>query len=210
MAKTVNQLVQESDGDEQALYILLASSGMRISEALAIERRNFTNDGCTIQVRQQVHREKPLIVSYLKTDAVYREIDLHPEVAEYLRVFICGKDGLLFKTRNGTPHLHNNIEERWLTERLKAMQLDERGMGWHAFRRFRTHGCEGGDARRTSRISGLAISLGPCPSCIRTCSRKRSFDLRKSAQVGVGFDIPAYIAPNCSKGSVRSDVQVSM
>jgi hypothetical protein len=44
---------------------------------------------------------------------------------------------LLFKTRNGTPHLHNNIEERWLTERLKTMQLDEPGMGWHAFRRFR-------------------------------------------------------------------------
>jgi len=44
---------------------------------------------------------------------------------------------LLFKTRNGTPHLHNNIENRWLTERLKAMQLDEPGMGWHAFRRFR-------------------------------------------------------------------------
>jgi hypothetical protein len=78
--------VQESEGDEQALYILLASSGMRISEALAIERRNFTNDGCTIQVRQQVHREKPLIVSYLKADAAYRDIDLHPEVAEYLRV----------------------------------------------------------------------------------------------------------------------------
>jgi integrase len=136
-AKTINQLVQESEGDEQALYILPASSGMRISEALAVERRNFTNDGCTIQVRQQVHREKPLIVSYLKTDAAYRDIDLHREVAEYLRVFICGRDGLLFKTRNGTPHLHNNIEERWLTERLKALQLDEPGMGWHAFRRFR-------------------------------------------------------------------------
>ena len=62
-AKTINQLVQESEGDEQALYILLASSGMRISEALAIERRNFTNDGRTIQVRQQVHREELLIVS---------------------------------------------------------------------------------------------------------------------------------------------------
>jgi hypothetical protein len=55
---------------------------MRISEALAIERRKFTNDGCTIQVRQQIHREKPIIVSYLKTDAAYRDIDLHPEVAE--------------------------------------------------------------------------------------------------------------------------------
>jgi hypothetical protein len=108
---------------------------MRTSEALAIERRKFANHGCTIQVRQQVHHEKPLIVSCLKTGAAYRDIDLHPEVAEYLRVFTCGKDGLLFKTRNGTPHLHN-IEERWLTERLKAMQLDEPGMGWHAFRRF--------------------------------------------------------------------------
>jgi hypothetical protein len=39
--------------DEQALYMLLASSGMRISEALAIERRNFTNDGCTVQVRSK-------------------------------------------------------------------------------------------------------------------------------------------------------------
>jgi len=136
-AKTINQLVQESEGDEQALYVLLASSGMRILEALAIERRNFTNGGCTIQVRQQVHCEKPLIVSYRKTDAAYRDIDLHSEIAEYLRVFTCGKDGLLCKARNGTPHLHNNIEERWLTERLKAMQLDEPGMGWHAFRRFR-------------------------------------------------------------------------
>ena len=34
--------------------------------------------------------------------------------------------------------------------------------------------------------------------------------LAESAQVGVGFDIPAYIAPNCSKGSVLSDVQVNM
>ena len=111
-AKAINQLVQESEGDEQALYILLASSGMRISEALAIETKHFVNDGRTIEVRQQVHREKPLIVSYLKTDSAYRDIDLHPEVAEYLRVFTSGKAGLLFRTRNGTPHLHHNIEER--------------------------------------------------------------------------------------------------
>jgi hypothetical protein len=33
------------------------------SEALAIERKNFTNDGCTIQVRQQIHREKGSVLS---------------------------------------------------------------------------------------------------------------------------------------------------
>ncbi len=60
-------------------------------------------------------------MKYLKTDAAYRDVDLHADIAEYLQKFISGKSGLLFKTRNGTPHLHNNIENRWLTERLKAM-----------------------------------------------------------------------------------------
>jgi hypothetical protein len=35
------------------------------------------------------------------------------------------------------PYLHNNLEDRWLTVRLVSMGLDEKGMGFHAFRRFR-------------------------------------------------------------------------
>jgi hypothetical protein len=34
--------------------------------------------------------------------------------------------------------------------------------------------------------------------------------LAESAQVGARFDIPANVAPNCSKESVLSDVQVNM
>ncbi len=49
--KTVNQLVKESEGEEQALYILLSATGMRISEALALESKHFVNDGRTIEVR---------------------------------------------------------------------------------------------------------------------------------------------------------------
>lgn len=86
---------------------------------------------------QQVDRDTPRIVEYLKTDAGYREVDLSKEVAEYLRAFISGKEGLLFQTRNGTPYLYNNLEQRWLTPRLRAMGIDEKGMGFHAFRRFR-------------------------------------------------------------------------
>jgi len=129
-AKAVNQLAKESEGEEQALYVLEGATGLRISEALALEAKHFMNDGRTIEIRQQVDRETPRIVSYLKTDAAYREVDLSTSVAEYLRAFIDGKDGLLFETRNGTPYLHNNLESRWLTERLKAMGLDEPGMGW--------------------------------------------------------------------------------
>jgi integrase len=65
------------------------------------------------------------------------DIDLSQEVAEYLRAFSNGREGLLFETRNGTPYLHNNLESRWLTTRLVAMGLDEKGMGFHTFRRFR-------------------------------------------------------------------------
>jgi integrase len=40
-AKAVSQLIADSDGQERMLYVLLAATGMRISEALAVERRHF-------------------------------------------------------------------------------------------------------------------------------------------------------------------------
>ena len=120
-----------------ALYVLVAATGMRISEALALESKHFVNNCRTIQVYQQVDRDHPRIVEYVKTDAGFREVDLYTSVGEYLQGFISRKDGLLFETRNGTPYVHNNLEQRWLTPRLEAMGSDERGMGFHASRRFR-------------------------------------------------------------------------
>ena len=129
--------VKDSKGDEQALYIIVGAGGMRISEALALETQHFINDCRTITIRQQVDGDTPRIVQYLKTDAACREVDVSEEVAVCLRAFLAGKEGLLLKTRNGTPHLHNSLKKRWLTPRLKAMGLYERGLGWHGFRRFR-------------------------------------------------------------------------
>jgi len=43
--KAVNQLVNESEGEEQALYVLLGATGLRISEALALETRHLVNGG---------------------------------------------------------------------------------------------------------------------------------------------------------------------
>jgi transposase len=69
------------------LYVLLAATGMRISEALALETRHFINDGRTIKVEQQVEEDAPLVAKYLKSDAAYREIDLHSAIAEFLRLY---------------------------------------------------------------------------------------------------------------------------
>jgi hypothetical protein len=90
---------------------------MGISEALALETRHFINDGHTIKVEQQVEKDAPLVAKYLKSDATYREIDLHSAIAEFLRQYATGRSGLLFRTRRNTPHLYANLEDRWLTPR---------------------------------------------------------------------------------------------
>lgn len=84
-ASTISELVKSSSDQERALYVLLAATGMRVSEALAVETRHFTNDGRTINVEQQVEKDAPRIANHLKTPAAKRQIDLHPDVAEYLR-----------------------------------------------------------------------------------------------------------------------------
>jgi integrase len=207
-AKAVNQLVKESEGEEQALYVLEGATGLRISEALALEARHFINGGRTIEIQQQVDRDTPRIVSYLKTDAAYRQVDLSTEVAEYLLAFINGREGLLFKTRNGTPYLHNSLESRWLTERPKAMGLDEPGMGWHAFRRFRKTWLRG--KRCQEDINNLW--MGHKPKTMSELYSRMDEELEQRLQeaeiVGVGFEIP-YVAPKCSKIPVELEVEVA-
>ena len=205
----VNKLVSESEGDEQALYVLLAATGMRISEALALESKHFVNDCRTIQVYQQVDRDHPRIVKYVKTDAGFREVDLCKAVGEYLQAFINRKDGLLFETRNGTPYLHNNLEQRWLTPRLQAMGIDEKGMGFHAFRRFRKTWLRG--KRVQEDINNFWMGHAP-ETMSETYSRlDLELDLRltEAESMGVGFTVPPVpIAPSCSKISEESAVEL--
>ena len=140
----VNKLVSESEGDEQSLYVLLAATGMRISEALALESKHFVNNCRTIQVCQQVDRDHPRIVNYVKTDAGFREVDLCTAVGEYLQAFINRKDGLLFETQNGTPHLHilidRFIEQQWIKTTWQqiggGMHVDIRRVDVHRVSRY--------------------------------------------------------------------------
>ena len=205
----VNALISKSDGDEQALYVLLAATGMRISEALRLGTKHFINNGRTIQICQQVDRDHPRIVEYLKTDAGSREVDLSTEVAEYLRRFVDGKDGLLFQTRNGTPYLHHNLEEDWLTPRLQAMKLDEKGMGFHAFRRFRKTWLRGERCQEDINNFWMAHK----PKTMSELYSRMEFEterrLDEANRVGVGFTVPEFNCSKCSKISEMQEVEVA-
>src|ERR1700746_1117005 len=106
-AKTVSELIRASCSQEQALYVLLAATRMRVSEALAVESGHFINEGRTIKVEQQVAKDAPRVVRYLKTAAAKRQVDLHPDVAEFLQRYIGETKGLLFQTGQGTPHMYS-------------------------------------------------------------------------------------------------------
>jgi integrase len=202
-ADPISKLIQGSSGQEQVLYVLLAATGMRVSEALALETRHFTNNGRTIIVDQQVEKNAPRIVKHLKTDAAKREIDLHPDVAEYLRKYMLGKTGLLFHTASGTPHLNGNLEARWLTPRLEQMGLDEKGMGWHAFKRFRKTWLRGQRCLEDINNFWMAHKPKTMSELYSHLHEELLLRLDEAERVGYGFVLPASkegsVVPNVPK-----------
>jgi integrase len=208
-ATAVSGLINGSTGQEQALYVLLAATGMRISEALGLEVRHIINDGRTIKVEQQIEKDRPEIVKYLKTNASKREIDLHPDVTEYLRQYAAGKSGLLFHTANGTSHLYGNLEDRWLTPRLVKLKLDEEGMGWHAFKRFRKTWLRGGRCLEDINNFWMVHKPKTMSEVYSHLHEELETRLAEAERVGCGFTIPKIVAPNAPKLSASESLQIA-
>ena len=190
-ASAISALIKQSSGQEQALYVLLAATGMRVSEALAVETRHFTNDGCTIIVEQQVEKDSAQVVKYLKTAAAKRHVDLIADIAEYLQRYTAGKTGLLFHTANCTPHLYGNLADRWLTPRLVKMRLDEEGMGWHSFKRFRKTWLRGQRCLEDINNFWMAHKPQTMSELYSHLNEDMQLRLEEAARVGYGFALPA-------------------
>jgi integrase len=194
----VNALIANAESDEERyLYVLLAATGMRISEARALETRHFINGGRTIVVEQQVLKDRPRIKKKLKTDASYREIDLHPDIANYLNTYISGKSGLILRTKNGTPYLYGNLADDWLDQRLAKFGLYEAGMGWHSFKRFRNSWLRA-PAQRCQEdlkfwLAHKPKEMGELYSALKEDLPTR---LAEAERVGYGFVLPREVVPN--------------
>jgi len=69
----ISKLIQASSGQEQALYVLLAATGLRISEALPVESV-ISSMAVVLTVEQQVEKDSARIVKYLKTPLPKRQM----------------------------------------------------------------------------------------------------------------------------------------
>jgi len=109
------------------LFALLAGTGLRIGEALALRRNDFEPDCRMLHVQRSIwhgQEQEP------KTPNAVREIDIAEPLAELLHRYVEAKSGYLFATASGHPMSQRNVH--------RALHASGKRVGFHAFRRFRT------------------------------------------------------------------------
>lgn len=139
-AKEIEKILAVVAGRYRVLYALLAGSGLRIGEALAIrlgplsdECSTISKDCSTIYIRQAVWRGKE---QDPKTYAAVRDVDLSEELAALLSEFVGNRrEGFLFCSAKGKPLSPRNIARDSLHPAFLA--LKQPTAGFHCFRRFR-------------------------------------------------------------------------
>jgi integrase len=82
--------------------VLLVATGIRIAGLLALEVGKHISPDCTVVYVRQQRSRKGKIVATPKTEAGYRDVDVHPLVAKILRESIGDrKSGFLLETETG-------------------------------------------------------------------------------------------------------------
>jgi len=122
----ISAMLTTLKGRDAVLVALVAGTGLRIGEALAIRTDDFDPLCRLLQVRRSVWRRREQAP---KTLNAIRPVDIPEELAQVLCRYIKGRTGHLFTTRAGRLLDSRNV--------LDVLQQAGRQGGYHAFRRFR-------------------------------------------------------------------------
>jgi integrase len=199
----VSSILEKSAGRYRVLYALLAGTGMRIGEALAIRLEDNDKDHTTIgadckiiHVRKSVWRGQEQAP---KTGNAVRDIDVHPSLAAMLKEFTdTRRSGWLFQTRSGKTLSQRNV----MRDSLHKLGV----RGFHTFRRFRvTHLRERGIPEDI-----LRFWIGHADKSItdRYSKMSKRIQTRKewAENAGLGFNLPAFCT-QCTKKGVASRLE---
>jgi integrase len=107
------------------LFALLAATGLRIGEALALRVTDLGPDCRLLHVRRSIWRGQE---QQPKTSNALRVVDIHETLARALTAYVAGVSGYLFATKQG-----KSLQQRNVLRVLHSVNC----VGFHAFRRFR-------------------------------------------------------------------------
>lgn len=183
----LQEAVLRASGQYRTMFTLLAASGLRVGELLAL--RGSSGDGKNSYWDAQagiLHIRTTLVEGKVqpapKTQAGIRQVDLMPEVNEYLRNARLPANGFLFQNNVGGP-----VRIKTAYQHLEDAGINE---GFHAFRRFRITHLEAQNVPR-----GLAMYwTGHAEKDVHGSYIKIGQDLQTrkewAAKAGIGFQIP--------------------
>jgi len=109
------------------LFALLAGTGLRIGEALALKPTDLSADCRVLHVKRSIWHGQEQAP---KTPNAVRVIDIAGPLAELLHECVASKSEYLFSTNSGRPLQQRNV--------IRALHATGKRVGLHAFRRFRT------------------------------------------------------------------------
>jgi integrase len=202
-AAEIETILAKAKRQDRVLYALLAGSGLRIGEALALRVESVRDS--VITVRQSAWEGT---VTDPKTANATREVDLHSSLADALRMHIGErKTGLVFPSERDSLRRKSNLLRRSLHPILKQMGLEP--CGFHAFRRFRAAHL------RTKPVPELLVRIWLGHSVEGITDRYALGQMKantlhrtmKAQEAGLGFALPMAgelpVAPTCAPISVR-------
>jgi len=195
----ITRIIAKATEQERVVYVLFAATGLRAGELLGLEVKHFS--GNTITVAQSVWEGR---VQTPKTASAFRQVDLHPTVADMLRDFIDDrKEGFLFRTRTGTPFLQSNFLRSSLHPLLKELGIEKQG--FHGFRRFRVTHLETSCVPpalvkywtgHAASSDGEAVRQTVTDKYIKM-EKDTKFRADVAERIGLGFELPkAKVVPN--------------
>ncbi len=133
---TMEMVVSFVHPEHRLMFDLLAATGLRRSELLALEGRHLALNGDQphVKVRQRVRRRRGagLVVGPLKSRYARRDVPISLELADRLRGLGTPPDLPVFRSTVGTLLDPDNLAERVL-----APACSEAGVEWAGFHTFR-------------------------------------------------------------------------
>lgn len=134
--ETMELVVALVHPDHRLMFELLATTGVRRSELLALEGRHLALDGARphVKIRQRTVRRTGhgMVIGALKSRHARRDLPIPLALADRLRALGTAPDALVFPSPAGGPYDTHHLHQRVL-----APACAEAGVEWAGFHTFR-------------------------------------------------------------------------
>lgn len=172
----MTQIIAKTPGKYQALFYVLAGTGMRIGEAVGLHIEDLDLEHNVITIRRSVWGGKE---QQPKTPNAHRRVTVDQFLSDMLKTYVSNRtSGRLFESRKNGPLCANNIAKRILKPIMDELKIEG---SFHSFRHGRV------SILQQKGVPGDLVREWIGHSTLRTTSRYTHFsdDFRQGIVAGL-------------------------